>query len=310
MLLHITHKTHYKYSPPVDTAQHISHLHPLDLSTQQVLSSNLHIDPKPASMIENRDVFGNLRAFFSLQSRHDELIITSTSLILTKALELPSNTLKLSPAWETVRDHFRYHASYSWDAATEFVFPSMYAPHHVDFAEYARPSFSAQRPILEAACDLMTRIHRELKYASNTTDINTPAREALTKRQGVCQDFAHILLACLRTLGLAARYVSGYLLTVVPEGKKRLIGSDASHAWVSIYIPDSNTNGLGTQGQWYDLDPTNNRWGLSSPGEDYVTLAIGRDFADVSPVRGVIHGGTNHTLDVGVTVRPVEQLTS
>jgi len=157
----------------------------------------------------------------------------------------------------------------------------------------------------------MHRIHTEFTYASASTDVNTPALEALKKRQGVCQDFAHILLSCLRTLGLAARYVSGYLVTEVPEGKTRLIGSDASHAWVSVYVPNVKEDGtLATQGQWFDLDPTNDRWGLLSPGIDFVTLATGRDYADVSPVRGVIHGGASHTLDVGVTVQPASELSS
>jgi transglutaminase-like putative cysteine protease len=162
----------------------------------------------------------------------------------------------------------------------------------------------------------MARIHQEFTYATASTDINTPALEALKNRKGVCQDFAHILIGCLRSQGLAARYVSGYLVTDVPEGQTRLIGSDASHAWVSVYVPDAledaaetvRTGALATHGQWFDLDPTNNRWGLNSPGIDYVTLARGRDYADVSPVRGVIHGGASHTLEVGVTVQPAAEL--
>jgi transglutaminase-like putative cysteine protease len=162
----------------------------------------------------------------------------------------------------------------------------------------------------------MTRIHQEFTYETASTDINTPALEALKSRKGVCQDFAHILIGCLRTQGLAARYVSGYLVTEVAEGQTRLIGSDASHAWVSVYVPNdlddaaetAKTGALATHGQWFDLDPTNNRWGLSSPGIDYVTLAIGRDYADVSPVRGVIHGGASHTLEVAVTVQPASEL--
>ena len=214
--------------------------------------------------------------------------------------------MKKTPAWEKVRDHFLYHAGAAWDAANEFVFASPYVPIDSAFADYARSTFSANKPVLQAACELMTRIHQEFTYASESTDINTPALEALQQRQGVCQDFAHILLGCLRTQGLAARYVSGYLLTEPPEGQPRLIGSDASHAWVSVYVPDVQDDTLCTHGQWFDLDPTNNRWGLNSPGVDYVTLAIGRDFGDVSPVRGVIHGGASHTLEVGVTVMPVD----
>jgi transglutaminase-like putative cysteine protease len=230
----------------------------------------------------------------------------------------PPEQAMTTPAWENVREHFVYHSGAAWDAATEYVFASPYVQPHPDFADYARASFIPARPVLVAACDLMARIHQEFTYETASTDINTPALEALKNRKGVCQDFAHILIGCLRTQGLAARYVSGYLVTEVPEGQTRLIGSDASHAWVSVYVPDAlddaaetaKTGALATHGQWFDLDPTNNRWGLSSPGIDYVTLAIGRDYADVSPVRGVIHGGASHTLEVGVTVQPVSELTA
>ena len=146
----------------------------------------------------------------------------------------------------------------------------------------------------------MRRIHADFDYESESTQINTPALEALAQRKGVCQDFAHIMIACLRSLGLPAKYVSGYLLTVAAPGTVKLTGSDASHAWVSVYVPD-----LPPRARWCDLDPTNNRDGWHSPGEDYVTLAIGRDFSDVSPIRGVIRGGASHTLKVGVTVEPV-----
>jgi transglutaminase-like putative cysteine protease len=237
------------------------------------------------------------------------LTITAQSEVETHFIVYPPEQALDTPAWENVREHFVYHSGAAWDAATEFVFASPYVQPHPDFADYARASFTPQRPVLLAACDLMSRIHQEFTYASASTDINTPALEALAQREGVCQDFAHILLGCLRTQGLAARYVSGYLLTEVPEGATRLIGSDASHAWVSVYVPNTQEDGsLATEGQWFDLDPTNDRWGLVSPGIDYVTLAIGRDYADVSPVRGVIHGGASHTLEVGVTVQPATEL--
>jgi transglutaminase-like putative cysteine protease len=142
----------------------------------------------------------------------------------------------------------------------------------------------------------------DFAYESQSTEVNTPALVALTQRKGVCQDFAHILIACLRSLGLAARYVSGYLLTLPAPGTVKLKGSDASHAWGAVYVPD-----LPPGQRWVDLDPTNDRAGWLSPGEDYVTLAIGRDFSDVSPLRGVIHGGASHTLKVGVTVEPVAE---
>ena len=309
MLLHITHTTTYRYDPQVSTAQHMVHLLPYSSETQTVSEASLHISPEPASRKDAVDVYGNVRTFFSLPVAHDVLTITAHSVVDTHFLPYPPVQALNTPTWEKVRAHFAYHAGAAWDAATEFVFASTYVQPHPDFGEYARASFTPGRPILIAACDLMHRIHTEFTYASASTDVNTPALDALKNRKGVCQDFAHILLSCLRTLGLAARYVSGYLVTEVPEGKTRLIGSDASHAWVSVYVPDMNEDGkLATKGQWFDLDPTNDRWGLLSPGIDFVTLATGRDYADVSPVRGVIHGGASHTLAVGVTVQPASEI--
>jgi transglutaminase-like putative cysteine protease len=148
----------------------------------------------------------------------------------------------------------------------------------------------------------MSRIHADFAYTANATDAGTPALESLRLRRGVCQDFAHVMIGCLRSLGLAARYVSGYLLTEPPPGQPRLVGADASHAWVSVWSPAADeSNGASGDNTWFDLDPTNDR----AAGEDYVTLAIGRDFSDVSPLRGVIHGGDHHVLQVGVTVEPV-----
>jgi transglutaminase-like putative cysteine protease len=219
--------------------------------------------------------------------------------------------------WEMARDMFRYKAASAYDSASEFVFASPGSPRHADFVDYARPSFTPGRPLADAAIELMTRIHTEFVYQSQSTEVDTTALAALAQKKGVCQDFAHILTACLRSYGLPARYVSGYLLTEPPPGQPRLIGSDASHAWASVYIPATperaakRRTGLdgrdadGPAGMWCDLDPTNNRWGFGSPGEDYVTLALGRDYFDVSPMRGMIHGGTNHVLSVGVTVQPV-----
>jgi len=309
MLLYITHTTTYHYAPQVNTAQHMAHLLPREDAAQTVQRSELVITPTPAATSTHVDVFGNNRTFFSLPVAHDCLSITAKSVVETHFVHYPPEQALDSPAWEKVREHFVYHAGATWDAATEFVFTSPYVQPHPDFAEFARPSFTPGRPILVAAADLMNRIHQEFAYEPASTDINTPALEALKHRKGVCQDFAHILIGCLRTLGLAARYVSGYLVTEVPEGQTRLIGSDASHAWASVYVPDVQDDGtLATHGQWFDLDPTNDRWGLRSPGIDYVTVAIGRDYADVSPVRGVIHGGASHTLEVGVTVQPASEL--
>jgi len=174
---------------------------------------------------------------------------------------------------------------------------------HEAFRTYALSSFMPGRPLMQAAQELTARMHRDFRYQTASTDINTPALEALQEKRGVCQDFAHILVSCFRSLGLPARYVSGYLLTQPPPGQPRLVGSDASHAWASVYLPELANHP--SQG-WLDLDPTNNRCGLASPGEDYVRLAVGRDFADVSPLRGVLQGGGTHTLEVAVTVSPLQ----
>ena len=299
MLLHITHATCYDYAPAVTIAQHMAYLKPLNTTTQQLLSHSLEITPEPAQQTAMQDVYGNTRLFFSLQSAHSQLQVVARSMVSTLAPPRFDSVM----AWEAVREHFRYSAKHAWDAAAEFVFASPYVPRHADFAAYARPSFAEGTPLLLAARDLMQRIHHDFTYESQSTQVNTPALDALAQRKGVCQDFAHIMIACLRACGVPARYVSGYLLTHPAPGQERLVGSDASHAWVSVYLPDGPDTPLGAR--WHDFDPTNNRDGWGTPGEDYVTLALGRDYADVSPVRGVIHGGAHHTLQVAVTVEPV-----
>jgi transglutaminase-like putative cysteine protease len=294
MLLHVVHETAYQYQPAARTAQHMAHLKPLEDARQHLLSHTLTIDPAPALHTEGRDVFGNHRAFFSLTSEHDRLTVVADSLVQTRAAAEPEQ----DRAWEAVRERMRYRRGGPWDPAVEFIFGSQHVPRHARFAEYARPSFTPGRPLLAAARELMARIHVDFRFSSGATDVSTSALEALTLRRGVCQDFAHVMLGCLRTLGLPARYVSGYLLTQPAPGQPRLVGCDASHAWVSLYLPAASG-----PGQWTDLDPTNDR----APGEDYVVVATGRDYADVSPLRGILHGGAHHRLRVAVTVEPVQE---
>ncbi len=301
MHLRITHETLYDYTPAVETAQHVAHLQPLDTAHQTLLQHRLDVSPAPAQMTPGEDLYGNRRVFFSLQTPHTQLRVVATSEVRTRPPEAVDSRI----GWETLREQFRYHAGAAWSAAAEFSFPSARAPRHDEFAAYARPSFGPGVSALAGACDLMQRIHADFRYETASTEVNTPPLEALAQRKGVCQDFAHIMLGCLRSLGLAARYVSGYLLTQPAPGQPRLVGSDASHAWVSIFLPDLPGAQEG-QG-WYDLDPTNDRHGWGTPGEDYVTVATGRDYADVSPIRGVIHGGGQHTLAVAVTVEPVAE---
>ena len=299
MLLQISHDTHYRYRPAVENAQHMATMQPCDHASQTLLDYALHINPHPAQMRQMVDIYGNTRSFFSMQAPHEVLSVIAQSLVSTQASEIVHGL----QSWEKVRELFRYQAGGAFDAASEFVFASPFVPRHNEFANYARSSFKPGRPLIEATADLMQQIHNDFTYESQSTQINTPALQALAQRKGVCQDFSHIMIACLRTLGLPARYVSGYLLTHPAPGEVKLIGSDASHAWVSVYIPDlMDAQGSLQSARWCDFDPTNNRWGWHSPGQDYVTVAHGRDFGDVSPLRGVIHGGASHQLTVGVTV--------
>lgn len=298
MRLSVLHETLYSYSPAVETAQHIACLRPRDTVCQRLLAHTLDVTPTPEQVVSRLDAFGNQPCYWSLAQAHDTLRVRAHSEVVTRTLPVPTS----KQGWEAVRAHFHYRSGQAADPQTTFVFGSHHAPLHDAFAAYARPCFGPGRALAEAATALMHQIYSDFTYASKSTDIHTPALEALQARRGVCQDFAHILIACLRSLGLAARYVSGYLLTRPPEGQPRLEGSDASHAWASVYVPElADTE----SGGWLDLDPTNNRHGWASPGEDYVQLAVGRDFADVSPLRGVLQGGASHTLEVGVTVEPL-----
>jgi len=307
MKLRITHETLYHYTPMVATAQHVAHLQPPTTPCQSCASHTLTSDPEASKITRNFDAFGNHRAYWSLPNPHHTLKVTAQSEVETFLIEenrlaaLSKKTQSLS--WESAVTAYQYRAGMASDEACGFAYASHHAPIDVAFAIYAQSSFTPGRNLIEAVRHLMQRIHTEFKYESFSTDISTPALKVLADKRGVCQDFAHVMLACLRSVGLAARYVSGYLLTAPPPGQARLIGSDASHAWVSLRIP-SLTSVEGTE-SWYDFDPTNNREAWCSPGVDYVRLAVGRDFADVSPLRGVLQGGAHHTLNVSVTVEPL-----
>ncbi|MFD1709485.1 transglutaminase family protein [Ottowia sp. GY511] len=303
MRLAVTHDTRYDYQPPVATARHLIHLIPPHTPRQTVRDHRLEVSPTPTVRRDEADVYGNQRSMIELDRPHDGLLVRARSLIDTSVPPLPESSM----AWEAAREAFRYRAEQPYHAASEFVFPSVYVHPGDGFAAYARGCFTPGRPLIEAGRALMHQVHNEFTYRAHVTEINTPAALALQRREGVCQDFAHVMLACLRSLGLAARYVSGYLLTQPPPGMPRLVGSDASHAWVSVYLPDLPAQpGSDGPGGWYDLDPTNARDGWGTPGEDFVRLAIGRDYADVSPLRGVINGAGQHRLHVGVTVEPYE----
>lgn len=307
MKLRITHQTHYAYTPMVVTAQHVAHLEPGNTPCQTVLAHRFTTLPQAQKISHNLDSFGNHRCYWSLPAAHHTLQVNAQTTLETFplsnlqqfALQQKADALH----WEQVQRAYQFQSGQASDEATSFVYASHHAPQDAAFKRYAISSFTPNRPVLEAVQNLMQRIHTDFKYESFSTDISTPALTVLSEKRGVCQDFAHVMLACLRSMGLAARYVSGYLLTEPPPGQARLIGSDASHAWISLRIP--NPDPLTTAESWYDFDPTNNRCGWCSPGADYVRLAVGRDFADVSPLRGVLQGGASHTLQVNVTVEPL-----
>lgn len=299
MQLRIHHHTRYDYALPVHLAQHMAYLRPLQNAWQSVQAHRLAVFPTPSVLRESCDAFGNARCYFSQDPAHQCLEVDAFSQVHT----LAPWWVHSSVGWEQAAQALRYSAHQVPARAAEFACPSPLVAWHPSFEDYARASFAPGTGLLTGALDLMERVHRDFVYESFSTQVHTPALQAFYQRKGVCQDFAHIVLACLRALGLAARYVSGYLLTQPAPGQPRLIGSDASHAWAAVYVPDLDT--VPEHQRWVDLDPTNRRWGWGTPGEDYVAVAVGRDFSDVSPLRGVIHGGGQHRLQVGVTVEPV-----
>jgi transglutaminase-like putative cysteine protease len=298
MKLSVTHETRYTYATPVEQAHHVAHFAPLRSAKQQLLSHSLVIAPTPGSISESPDSYGQPRTYFEMSTAHTVLIVVAKSEVVTQALsaallgKLDSVSLPPSMAWEAVAEYMQYQAGQSFDAAREFAQTSPLAPVHPTFATYASELAQPGLGVHSLAQALCQRIHRQFKYTPAATDVSTPPIAAFTKKHGVCQDFAQVMIACLRSLGLAAKYVSGYLLTEPPPGKPRLIGADASHAWVSVYCPKAG---------WLEFDPTNN----CIAGESHVVIGYGRDYADVPPLRGVIRGGGAHTLHVAVTVAPM-----
>jgi transglutaminase-like putative cysteine protease len=294
--LSITHDTAYTYASSVELAHHIGYLRPLDDIAQSVEAFELSVYPIPSFHINDRDAFGNARVFFSLYAPHLTLQVRSQSRvrIVERYADLDFDG---GPDWQSVRDALHYNAQTPWLPETELVFASPYVPLLKELREYARPSFPAGRPLRAAAQELMHRIHSDFVYESGSTDVSTPLIDVFRERHGVCQDFAHVLVGCLRSLGLAARYVSGYLLTQPPPGQARLLGADASHAWASVFCTETPDNG-----GWIDLDPTND----IVPATGHITVAWGRDFGDVAPLYGVIRGGGEHELAVAVSVIPLE----
>jgi transglutaminase-like putative cysteine protease len=286
-LFQITHSTHYDYQHPVTEAHHILRLGPRRLHRQLRLDHHIDITPDPANSSLHTDYFGNEVLFAALHSTHHRLSVTAQSRVAIGPASIPDPTE--TPPWESIRTLCRTDRSLPVLEASEFTYPSPLVPLDDAFRAYAEPSFPTRRPVLHAVLNLTARIHADFEFDPTATTVSTPLAQVLDRRRGVCQDFAHLQIACLRSLGLPARYVSGYLETLPPPGQSRLVGADASHAWTSFFCP-----GLG----WIDVDPTNNLL----PSLQHITLAWGRDYADVSPIRGVLVGGGDHSLTVAVDV--------
>ena len=287
MRYRVTHTTTYAYEELVSICHNEMRLEPRSAPRQRCLGSALMIDPTPAVLATELDYFGNHASFFSVQEPHHRMVVTARSELEIASVRpvRPAST----PPWEALRQQIREHPTHESLSAFEMSFDSPLVPVVAEFGAYAEESFADERPILEAVIELTHRIHEDFEYRPGATSVTTPVEEVLEQRHGVCQDFAHVELACLRALGLPARYVSGYLHTKRTPGAERLVGADASHAWVSVWC--------GEQG-WVDVDPTNDL----VVGDQHVTLAWGRDYADVAPIKGVILGGGEHTVEVAVNV--------
>lgn len=286
----VTHTTTYEYSANVPLSQNETRLTPRNDAGQTCEYHRLAIHPKPAEITKRTDFFGNTVSQFAISAGHRRLRVTAISRIRVHPSKLPDPTT--SAAWEQIRDGLDKNLSPAGFGVYQFAFPSPHVECNEELTAYAKESFAPGRPVLEAVVDLTRRINVDIAYDPRATTVSTPVMEVFQHRRGVCQDMAHLQIACLRSIGLAARYVSGYLRTIPRDGAPRLVGADASHAWLSVFCG---------QAGWIDADPTNN----VLPSSDHLTVAWGRDYSDVCPINGMFVGGGRHTLNVAVKVVPL-----
>lgn len=289
MQYRVRHTTTYAYSNAVSVCHNELHLHPRQCDHQTCSFHELLVFPEASVVSRSVDYFGNPVTYFTLQEPHRTLTMTANSTVEVAPVEAPP--LAASAAWEEARDGLRQDRSAAGLEAVQFVFDSPYVAASPELMAYAATSFTPRRPLLEAVSELTERIHAEFTYDPVATAVNTPLSDVMRHRRGVCQDFAHLQIGCLRALGLAARYVSGYLASP-PSTSNPLVGAESSHAWLSVYCPGHG---------WVDVDPTNRLW----PSDRHITVAIGRDYGDVSPIKGIFLGGGDHTMEVAVDVMPV-----
>jgi len=286
----IEHSTTYTYDADVKGSYGQFHLRPRDLEWQRCVSHEIVIDPVPAQLSVHEDLYGNARSYFHVTEPHQKLVVTAVSEV--EVAQQRPGADALAVPWEHARPGERTDQPDAWLAA-DFTYPSPYIEVPAGIEEYTRSSFTPGRPIGEAAVELMHRVHEDFTYKSGSTSVSTPVSTLLAQRTGVCQDFSHFMVSGLRSLGLAGRYVSGYLATRPPPGKPRLVGADASHAWVGCWVPG---------GGWLYLDPTN----AKVIDESHATVAYGRDYGDVPPVKGVIFTESKRsTMKVSVDMAPV-----
>lgn len=286
----IVHETEYRYDSAVALSRQLLHMTPRNLPYQSTLTHAVVVEPTPTESWQRDDYFGNPVLYIAVHAPHTVLHVQARSTVLVMPRDVDLE-LENSPAWERVRERLLQVGPAPLLEPSQFLFESPHVRLAPQLAGYAVPSFTRGQPLLAATRELMQRIFEEFEFDPEATSVATPLESVLAQRRGVCQDFAHLMIGCLRSLGLAARYVSGYLLTTPPPGQPRLVGADASHAWVSVFCPEAG---------WIDFDPTNNLL----PDMQHITLAFGRDFSDVSPLRGVILSGGEQELMVRVTVTP------
>lgn len=290
MRYHLRHQTTYHYAEPANLCHNEARLRPLDTPSQRCLDFNLRVEPKPDFRSSRTDGFGNHVDYFAVQRPHESLVITAESrveILTDRQLSLDSDL-----PWDQVAARLRTGGDPAHVSAREFILPSPMIPRLPALVDFVTPDFPPGRPLVDGVAALTARIFESFDFKPGFTNVSTPVAEVLDKRAGVCQDFAQLMIGALRALGLPARYVSGYLETLPPPGKPKLVGADASHAWVSVFLPGEG---------WIDFDPTNN----VRPTERHITTAVGRDYGDVAPLRGVTTGGRSHRLSVSVDVNPV-----
>lgn len=289
MIYDVSHKTVYCYSTPVVQSQHLVRMSPRVVAHQSVKSHTLLVEPAPTIRTECDDYYGNHVVMLDIEQEHDELVVHSKSTITVECA--PKIDLEAGLAWEEVKALVADPKRACDLDVVLYSCASRNTRPSVEITEYARPSFKPGRPVLRAAWDLISRIYDDFTFDATATDVSTPVMEVLEQRRGVCQDFSHLALACLRAMHLPARYVSGYIMTKPPPGQVKLAGSDASHAWISVWSPEAG---------WVDFDPTN----ALIARDEHITIAYGRDFDDVSPISGILLGGSEHSVSVGVDVEP------